>query len=200
MTHDPGPLDPSLRALLDAAEADAPSPPPEILESVLVRLQPPPPPPASPAAAHAVAPARISRVQLAGSIGLGVAVIAAVAVGVWRDRGASSATPMPSPPPLAAPLGEAGDANADAFAAETELIDRARGALARQRFHDTRMALDAHAQAFPGGLLEEEREALRVLLDLAAGEPDADARARRFIEQRPHSLFATTIERARRRE
>jgi hypothetical protein len=92
----------------------------------------------------------------------------------------------PAPAPVASPL-----------AAERELLDRARRALARGDTPDAERALDLHARRHPAGLLLEEREALaiKVLLDLGRAD-EARRRAAKFKERYPRSLFGPAVDEA----
>ena len=83
------------------------------------------------------------------------------------------------------------------LAAERELLDRARKALARSDLPDAERALDLHARRHPNGLLLEEREALaiKVLVDLGRGE-EARRRAVKFKERYPRSLFGPSVDEA----
>jgi hypothetical protein len=91
-----------------------------------------------------------------------------------------------NPAPIASPL-----------AAERELLDRARKALARGDTPDAERALDLHARRHPGGILLEEREALaiKVLVDLGRAE-EARRRAGKFKDRYPRSLFGPAVDEA----
>jgi hypothetical protein len=83
------------------------------------------------------------------------------------------------------------------LAAERELLDRARKALARGDARDAERALDLHGRRHPAGLLLEEREALAIkaLVDLGRAE-DARRRAGKFKERYPRSLFGPAVDEA----
>jgi hypothetical protein len=83
------------------------------------------------------------------------------------------------------------------LAAERELLDGARKALARGDTPEAERALNLHARRHPAGLLLEEREALaiKVLVDLGRLE-DARRRAGKFKERYPRSLFGPSVEEA----
>jgi hypothetical protein len=91
-----------------------------------------------------------------------------------------------NPAPVASPL-----------AAERELLDRARKALARGDTPDAERALDLHTRRHPAGILLEEREALaiKVLVDLGRAE-EARRRASKFKERYPRSLFGPAVDEA----
>jgi hypothetical protein len=84
-----------------------------------------------------------------------------------------------------------------ALAAERELLDRARKALARGDTPEAERTLDLHTRRHPAGLLLEEREALaiKVLVDLGRAE-DARRRAVKFRERYPRSLFGPSVDEA----
>jgi hypothetical protein len=97
-----------------------------------------------------------------------------------------SSKPRGNPAPVVSPL-----------AAERELLDRARKALARGDTPDAERALDLHSRRHPNGLLVEEREALavKVLVDLGRGD-EARRRAVKFRERYPRSLFGPSVDEA----
>jgi hypothetical protein len=82
-------------------------------------------------------------------------------------------------------------------ARERALIEAARGAIARKEGAAALRALDRHAQAFPEGLFEEEREAMRVSAwALAGSAAEARTRADNFRSQFPHSVFLDLVDHA----
>jgi hypothetical protein len=91
-----------------------------------------------------------------------------------------------NPTPVGSPL-----------AAERELLDRARRALARGDTPDAERALELHTRRHPNGLLLEEREALAIkaLMDVGRAE-EARRRAGKFKERYPRSLFGPAVEEA----
>jgi hypothetical protein len=100
--------------------------------------------------------------------------------------------------PVATPARDRGAAPIDTaaqLAAEGAILDVARTSIARGEGDKALAAVDRHAAHFPHGLLAEEREALGVRALVAAGRPDdAKARAARFRERYPNSLFRQAIE------
>jgi hypothetical protein len=77
-----------------------------------------------------------------------------------------------------------------ALAAERRLIDAARAALTAGRPEAALQTLETHTRRHPHGALEEEREILRIEALLLTGrETDASAAARRFVSERPSSLY-----------
>lgn len=81
--------------------------------------------------------------------------------------------------------------------AESALLDVARSALARGEAAPALAAVDRHAATFPSGILREEREALGIKALLLAGRVDqASARAARFREQYPTSVFRAALDSA----
>jgi hypothetical protein len=80
---------------------------------------------------------------------------------------------------------------------EQELIDTARGALARGRADDALAATEAHAKRFPRGALAEEREALAIQALVLEGNVDAArTRATAFRASYPQSIFRLAVDRA----
>ena len=81
--------------------------------------------------------------------------------------------------------------------AERRLLEPARAALARHLTDNALGLLAAHANAFPSGLLTEEREALWVQALAQAGDlAQARHRAADFVAKYPNSLFAPVVESA----
>ncbi len=98
--------------------------------------------------------------------------------------------PLPTPPG-SGPTAPAGDR----LAQEQALVDTARAALARGRAADALRAADEHATRFPGGKLAEERENLAIQALAFAGRRDeALARAARFHERYPGSLYGGALD------
>lgn len=107
---------------------------------------------------------------------------------------APTTPPVPAPPPRHhTPRGDSDDGLAD----EVLLIQQARDALARGDERRARAALAAHAQDFPRGHLQPEREALRVRALAESGDHDgAEAARRRFHERFPDSVLGVAVDRA----
>lgn len=81
------------------------------------------------------------------------------------------------------------------LAAERMLLDEARAAIANGRSDKALRAIGKHAEAFPHGLLAEEREALAVRALVMAGQPDsARARGDQFRTQYPNSVMRRAVE------
>ena len=111
---------------------------------------------------------------------------------------ASALPPAPTAPSAAtaAPRTPPADAIGD-LAKEQELVDTARGALARGRAAEAMVAAERHAARFPNGALAEEREALAVqALALDGRSDEARLRAARFTAKYPRSIFRAAVERA----
>lgn len=86
---------------------------------------------------------------------------------------------------------------ADSMAAERQLLDAARTALARGEPGEGVTALEKHVKRFPKGTLAEEREALYVRILAAMGnDAAAQARAASFQRRFPNSIFTPVVERA----
>lgn len=89
-------------------------------------------------------------------------------------------------------------ASVSTMAAERQLLDAARTALARGEPRSGVVFLTKHAKQFPKGTLAEEREALHVRILVAMGDNDsAVAHAESFREHYPNSIFMPVIERAK---
>jgi hypothetical protein len=73
------------------------------------------------------------------------------------------------------------------FAAERLLLERAQSALLRNDPPTAKAALAEHARRFPGGLFEEEREALHIRALQQSGDPAAPAAREAFRRRFPHS-------------
>ena len=109
-----------------------------------------------------------------------------------------SAPPAPSAPSAssAGPRARPDDTVSD-LAREQELVDTARGALARGRAAEALAATERHAARFPNGALAEERDALAVqALALDGRIDEARLRASRFTARYPRSIFRPAVERA----
>ena len=122
-------------------------------------------------------------------------------------------TPVPDPPPAIEPgprptvsapskgrspgepaVGRGKDAG---LAAERNLIEIARTALARGRIDDTLATLHRHARRFAQGQLAEERDSLYVQALVAKRDfAQARERATRFRRQHPSSLFQPAVDQA----
>lgn len=105
-----------------------------------------------------------------------------------RLRGLASARRWRSRPTLAA---------RGSLAAERELLDVARAAVARRNGKDAQAAIDRHAQAYPHGGLVQERESLRIqTLALAGRVGEARQLLERFDKRYPGSLLRGAARRA----
>lgn len=83
---------------------------------------------------------------------------------------------------------------------ERALLDNARGSLRHEDLTAARVALDQHEREHPQGALNEEREALWVLLLEAEGDGAAAIkRAETFRDKWPNSSFSRSVENAVRR-
>lgn len=81
-------------------------------------------------------------------------------------------------------------------AAELELMRRAHSAYGQGNFGTALALVNEHARKFPGGLLAEEREALRVRSLAGAGRStEARRAANGFAERFPRSVLLTRIQR-----
>jgi hypothetical protein len=102
-------------------------------------------------------------------------------------RASSSTPPVPQPP----------RSSESDLTAENALITRARAALVRGDADGALAAVEEHETRFASGALSEEREVVRVQALVAADRRDeAGARARRFHEQFPNSMFGPAVDRA----
>jgi hypothetical protein len=117
----------------------------------------------------------------------------------------SQKTPVEEPSPVRdippeAKTGASSAATAapvDSLTTEREILDAARTALARGEPQNGIAALQSHIKLFPRGTLAEEREALYVRILVAMGDDgSARARAARFQQRFPNSIFMPVIERA----
>jgi hypothetical protein len=104
-------------------------------------------------------------------------------------------TPAPSPSAFSAP-GPAGNNGDTAFEEEVRLIELAKRELDAGRALQARRWLDEHAGRFSKGVFALERDALRILIGCADGEPEAATQARDFTKEHPESPLAARIARA----
>ena len=85
----------------------------------------------------------------------------------------------------------------EGLAAERNLIEMARTALARGRIDGALATLSRHARRFAKGQLAEERDSLYVQALVAKGDfAQARERATRFRRQHPSSLFQPVVDQA----
>ena len=124
-----------------------------------------------------------------------------------RSAGGAWVSPSsPAPPPLSTPsaLGAmhgmsarapaSGDSR-DQLPAENALLDLARVAIAQGDGARALQAVGRHSTQFPNGLLREEREALTIkALHLVGNDTEARARASRFAQLYPNSLFLPAMQ------
>ena len=95
----------------------------------------------------------------------------------------------------AAPPPPTHDAEQASYGAELELMRSAHVAYARHDFTSALLLAGEHARRFPGGLLTEEREALRVRSLLGAGRlAEARRAAAAFASRFPRSVLAHRLE------
>lgn len=108
--------------------------------------------------------------------------------------------PMPSertshverPVPTTAP-----SSSDEVLARERQAIEKARSALARGDAESALSAVAEHAKAFPRGQLTEAREAIAIQALARAGRRDeARARAERFRQKFPGSMYSPVVEAA----
>jgi hypothetical protein len=103
----------------------------------------------------------------------------------------------PSPPPRAsvAPSSGGVPSSHGDIIREREILDAARAALAHGQARDAILAMQEHARRWPNGELTEEREVVLIQALVAAGRsPEARARAARFHQTFPKSIFAPAID------
>lgn len=113
---------------------------------------------------------------------------------VWRTVEPTAPAPLvpPAPPPPHASAPAPGS-----LPPERDLLVHARSLLAAGDAAGALASLEDHASRFPKPQLGEEREALAIQALVALGRyDDARARARRFHEGSPNSLFAPVIDAA----
>lgn len=98
-------------------------------------------------------------------------------------------------PPASPTVGSAESSNS--MAAERQLLDAARTALARGEPQAGIASLEKHIKRYPKGTLAEEREALYVRVLAASGNNNAAAaRAANFERRFPNSIFIPVVRRA----
>ncbi len=86
---------------------------------------------------------------------------------------------------------------ADAHTLELGVLQRARAAVASGQFPTALEAIAEHQRRFPTGILQEEREALRVKALAGLGKTEeARKAARRFGEKFPNSVLSPRLEEA----
>jgi hypothetical protein len=116
----------------------------------------------------------------------------------------ASATSAPEPvaplPPArmnVAPSATGASSSHGDLVREREILDAARAALARGQAQDAIVAMEEHARRWPNGELAAEREVVFIQALVAAGRsPEARARAARFHQAFPKSIFAPAIDSA----
>ena len=109
----------------------------------------------------------------------------------------AAAASAPEPPPSAAPVAPHNSAapSSSSLAAERSLIDAGRSALGAGDAAKALTLFDEHARRYPRGQLGEEREALSIQTLAVLGRFDeARARAARFRQLNPHSLFLPAVD------
>jgi hypothetical protein len=86
---------------------------------------------------------------------------------------------------------------AESYAAELELLDRARAAYAGRDFQSTLVLVAEHGRRFPSGRLAEEREALRAWSLTSSGLSEPARRAiETFAVRFPHSVLLPRLREA----
>ena len=94
-----------------------------------------------------------------------------------------------------APANSALAGSVSTLAAERELLDVGRAALARGRGEDALAAAKSHAKEFPAGQLAEEREVLAIqALRVSGKKAEASGRAAQFAKRYPESIYAAALE------
>lgn len=146
--------------------------------------------------AHAVeqarAPVDTEQVQSAPVVARAAAPLAEDAS--IRFDAAPSVTIKPAAASTTAAIA-APSATLSSLAAERELLDVGRAALARGRGEDALAAAKNHAKQFPSGQLSEEREVLAIqALRVSGKKPEAAARAALFAKRYPQSIYAGALE------
>jgi hypothetical protein len=213
-------LDPDCRRIIDdASRADVPSADAEarIWQGLQGQLSRPLPPTAR-AAQEALAAAKLQPALAGASFKLMIGVLSVgllalgVALVVLLARGPRTlGVPPPSPPspassavvstPLAptveaiAPPPQPGAAAASSsLLEETRLLAAAQRELQRAAPEDALRVLDLHARRFSAGVLEQEREAARVLALCALGRLDqARSTRQRFFQRWPGSPMVSRL-------
>jgi hypothetical protein len=212
------PFDAELDALLDAERRARP--PLEALDRVWSRLGGIPPPGGNGAptprpgwlASHAAAVA-VAAFAVGGVTGAGVYAatqkppperivyvdrpLPPPAIAAVTTSPGLPTTAPPIPALSAAPRPSAPPASPESLSAERAFLDQARSDLARGDAADALARLEDHTHKFRKPQLSEEREALAIqaLVTLARYD-EARARAARFREASPNSLFVPAIEAA----
>lgn len=124
-------------------------------------------------------------------------VPSALAVGGALPLG-TSAAPIQAPPPQATrpqsdglvPVERARPSTVQQYKLELVLLEPARSKIGRGDYVGALAAIAHHQRDFPGGLLAEEREALRVRALWGMGRvPEAEAAAKLFRKRYPRSLL-----------
>jgi hypothetical protein len=106
-----------------------------------------------------------------------------------RDR-----TPTSRPSKSTSPTPAA--SSAESLAEETQLVARARAALARDDLDAAQAALDDHARRFANGALVEDRIAYATIVSCRRSEVDRDAKRREFLQRYPRSPHRPRIDEA----
>lgn len=210
MSDDLDPLEPELARLFAAERADASPLDPAVRDRMLARIE------------GAVPPTAVPRFPLGHVLaalvvgGVGGAAIATALVKpevVYVDRvitAPASAAPedpppsvpsvvRPAPEDVAPPAPVVRDAGPvqDSLAREHALLDIAHTALGRREGARALEAAERHAREFPRGQMTEEREAIAVQsLVLVGRSADAKARAARFHEHYPASVYLPVVDAA----
>jgi len=121
---------------------------------------------------------------------------------VLPEKTPASSVPSPAAPPerLRPPLEVAPSAPTSAspdaqMRAERKLLEMARTTMVRGQMDEALAYLRRHAQQFPAGELQEEREGLLIQALVRHGDVEAARRrAERFRVNFPHSLFGPAVE------
>lgn len=112
-------------------------------------------------------------------------------------RAPASAAEPPAPKKSERDAAPRRSPTADAHNQELGVLQRARAAVASGQFSTALEAIAEHQRRFPAGLLQEEREALRVKALAGLGETeDARKAARRFRERFPNSVLSPRLDEA----
>jgi hypothetical protein len=92
---------------------------------------------------------------------------------------------------------DAGPSEPSDLARERAIIEVARTAIARGHIASAQEAIERHSREFPQGDLVEEREGLRVIALVRAGQrEDAERSAARFRQRYPRSFLLPAVESA----
>ena len=105
-------------------------------------------------------------------------------------------TPVPVQRPRVAAPTNAPPAPAETSSAELALVGAARTALTDRDWSTTLASLDEHARRFPGGVLAEERAALRAIALCRSGAADARTAVLAFNSRYPGSHHHRSIKAA----